>query len=434
MRGLFQRQALPLLLAAGAALLCGGLGFLFLGKVNMDSGSEVQALRDAIAIAGGHHRFGIVSYTHYPNGPAYLLLPFLRYQIIPLFQFRLIPLTVSALAFGFLTWQIYRKTKTWDRRLWGFFALTAFLTQPGFFAWQGGLHEYSYAVSIALISVALGCFERALRPLYFLTGFIAGWIGYDFLFAQMFALVTVRWIFYSGDSRSPLRQVFYRSALDGCSFLSGALLAISSHLLQNYFYFGSWRDTVVDLMEATSIRLGLDLEKSSALHQKSVFTFFIVTANFALQFIYGFSRGGRLRESAGIHGFSNLYTLIPLAVGSLLLLYRTFRLEWQQEESRPRQRLRLQWIYGLGFVGIVLAGFLWVWVMPEHALGHQPFGPRHLLVSVLLVGLAPVLWRREETPAPPLPPLAAGAFWRRIFFYLLPGVPLFIAFVAYRCG
>ena len=94
------------------------LGFRFLHVVGTDRHSETQSVAEAVEMLKGNHSVGIVSYTHYPNGPTYIIYLFLKLGIFDLTLLRLIPLTISALAVGFLFWRTFEWAQTEFMKMW----------------------------------------------------------------------------------------------------------------------------------------------------------------------------------------------------------------------------------------------------------------------------------------------------------------------------
>ena len=66
------------------------------GTIDTDGFSERRFVADARMIAAGAHRFGIVEYTHYPNGPAYALAPAIKLGVRELDSLRIIPIIFSS--------------------------------------------------------------------------------------------------------------------------------------------------------------------------------------------------------------------------------------------------------------------------------------------------------------------------------------------------
>lgn len=408
------------------SLVVWAVGLRTLARIATDPYSERQAVQDAYLISQGQHSFGIVSYAHYPNGPSYILLPFIRLVSENYEKLRLIPLFLSALALGYFFWSCLLCAQSKDMQIWSFVLSLGFLSQPGFYAWQGALHEHSYAMSLTIGLMALASRPKSIsRGFYALFGFVAGWIGYDFVFIHLASFMAVRWTVYNRDQTTPLSTHFFATCLDGVSFFSGFLGAVSLHLIQNCFYFQSVRLAISDLIGASYVRLGLDAEKSRVDRITTPFTPFYYSLNLIIQFLFSFSRGGRLNASAGINGFTNLYTVLPILLTGIVLFVSSLK------NKLPSPRSIKVGLMALAFT--VCGCFLWAWVMPEHYFGHQYFIPRHLLVGVLLVGFFPLLLSDARIVESGDTPSTLKKFMKQASGWGLPGLPLAAAFVYYQC-
>jgi hypothetical protein len=179
-----------------AGLLCVVVSFWIgvasLGKIVPGGPAERESFREAPLIARGDHSYGIVAYTHYPNGPVYILAAMIALGM-SVDEMRMVPIGFAAVSLGFLVWAMVSSATSWTLRAWALFAGVVISVQPGVALWQGALHEHSYALSLALLGIGMSVAVTPGRTwLFWGLGFIAGWIGYDFLPSQVGAIFTAR--------------------------------------------------------------------------------------------------------------------------------------------------------------------------------------------------------------------------------------------------
>ncbi len=78
-----------------AFVLWAGFSRLHIDAPNRAGGKRTH--EDALSISQGKHRFGIVNYTHTPNGSTYILVPFAKAGWKTKEQLRRVPVVISAL-------------------------------------------------------------------------------------------------------------------------------------------------------------------------------------------------------------------------------------------------------------------------------------------------------------------------------------------------
>ena len=118
-----------------------------------NDGEATQTTNEAISIAAGFHRWGLLEYTHHPIGRAYLLLPLVYGGLEPYFID--VPIVVAALCGGLAVWTLLRRAPTWPLRVAVLAMFAALLAQPGYAGWVGNLHQHSYNMSSVLLLVCL---------------------------------------------------------------------------------------------------------------------------------------------------------------------------------------------------------------------------------------------------------------------------------------
>jgi len=257
----WSRVGLPAALVIALCLVSFAAGSMRIGAIKTGRHAENTAVKEALLMAEGQHRYGIVEYTHYPNGPIYALAAMTQLGLSRR-QARLLPIAVSALCAAMLLWVLVAPSGPL-LRTWATLALGTLVLQPGIVDWQGALHEHSYAISTALLAMALSCCLPARHVWVFSgLGFAAGWIGYDFLPAQGLAVFTLRWTYHCALRNLSLGAAFGRATLDALAFASGAAVAILTHLLQLALYFGSLSQAIRDLLGSAAARMGAEAAAS----------------------------------------------------------------------------------------------------------------------------------------------------------------------------
>jgi hypothetical protein len=392
------------------------LGYTRLGRVETDPVSEESAVVDAHQIAQGQQRYGIAKITHYPNGPTYLLA-LLFHDGQDVRQGRVLALAVSAVCLGALLCAALAVGRTPLLQLYGVLAVAAFLAQPGFLDWQGGVHEHSYALSLTLLTIAVGCLlpSQATAALFAL-GFVSGWFGYDFLPGQTVALLIVRWVYYC--QAHPMRPVraAARSVLDVTKLVSGIAVAILTHLAQNTLYFGGLTPAVRDLLGPAAARMNL----STAQAINPEYVEFLrkaggdppprgeLVAALTRAFFLETWSAGRVLLAVGVSAVA----LTAVAAGGKMVRARMGII------AAARQLFVIMVAVVLSYVTSVV----WTAMMPRHAMFHFHFLPRHFLITLALVVVLPACLSRLVPAADRPVPLGAPAL-RELALY---GTPLLL--------
>lgn len=430
----------PVGLALLLALLSFGLGVSNLGVIVTGGPAESQTFREALQLVAGNQRWGIVEYTHYPNGPVYVVSAMMALGISP-HAMRFLPIGVAAMSFGLLFWSLWITARSWSLRVWAALGCLVLALQPGIVLWQGALHEHSYALSLGLATIGLSCVLRpsAAWALYAI-GFTAGWIGYDFLPAQTGAVFTARWLYHGrADDKGqapPLADAFGWAVLDALRFASGAAGAILAHVIQVVLFYGGLEAALRDFVGSAAARLGADAGTINPAYEAHLR---IVGERMAFRPEYSeFSRA-----ALGAEGVRNTRMLAKMAelfftretdrgllltgVGAGLAIAavemaRTFA-RGGGKLSRALPRLLASGAVALA--GTLAASIAWMILVPRHAVFHFHILPRHFFIGCGLLVLLPVAlaWRRPEKE--PGPPGFHPAAWPRVGIHV--AVPLFLA-------
>ncbi len=365
-------------------------GFHFLETRATDPISEQLTIREAKKIALGEHSYGIVEYTHYPNGPQYVMALLMRAGIHESRNLRMAPLIFSALSVGILAFCICISSTTVALMALGLLGIGSVVLQPGVAQWMGALYGHSYSLALCMVGLGISLIPSTPNWTLALVGFLSGWMGYDFTFCLIGSILVGRIISYSSHQQSRVRKAWsaLNSAITGAF---GIALAILGHFIQNAFYFGSSREAFNDLIGSAAARAGLPI--ASKLNPG--YAHFIDAAARSQQK----SPDGQYALSELLHDLCISFTspewtdwkfLLPvislaLVVTGCLLVYVRYRVgSWT-----PAIALIVQSSIEVS-IGLVF-GVLWYVLMPHHARFHFHFIQRLLFVPLLLMWV--VWWR-----------------------------------------
>ena len=403
-RSRWSRTGLPVVLVVALCLVSFAAGTLRIGSIRTGRQAESTAVREARLIAEGQHRYGIVEYTRYPNGPTYALAAMMQLGLSRQ-QARLLPTAVSALCAGMLLWVLVAPSGPL-LRTWATLALAALVLQPGIVDWQGALHEHSYAISTALLAMVLSCCLPARQVWVFSgLGFAAGWIGYDFLPAQGLAIFTLRWIYHCALRDRSLGAAFGRATLDALAFASGAAVAILTHLLQLALFFGSLSQAIRDLLGSAAARMGAE---AAATMNPEYEEFLRRSATRLVGFGAWqgqFSPGRPQMVETIFRDFLTprwIFATSLWAVAAAGVALVAFHLRSAERRARLRAATlrRPLLVLVVALCGTVAAPIAWILLMPRHAFFHLHMLPRHFFVAAALLVVLPVAlsWHRRGEP------------------------------------
>ncbi|MCB4756393.1 MAG: hypothetical protein LHV69_05060 [Elusimicrobia bacterium] len=370
-----------------------------------DFAAEAASVNDADKIFHGMHSFGIVEYTHYPNGSSYILIPFLAMGVPNQWlTLRLIPLITSACAVAIFSFIVLLQASNLGMKIWFIFFTVVLLNQPAFFAWQGALHEFSFFLSITFLLVAISSHQKLFKHgLVWIIGFFSGWLGYDFLPLQFFAIITIRCLIYGNDSHMKLSSLLLMAFYDGFVFLSGVTTAILSHLFQNFLYFSDFDRAVRDLLGSASIRMGIGDPKAHATGFAPSFIGtidpFWILSSMLESFLHGtWSSWGQGVVYDGQVRWSNPTSVI--LVIALSYLFSLLKIaNNNSNEVYLRRVFRSFLLLVIVTFGVVCSSVAWFFLMRNHAATHLIYLPRHFLVGFILIGVIPILFLNNKIRA-----------------------------------
>lgn len=376
-----RRLFIFLLVFIGFSVLAWSRGSALLEAIPTDPGSERQAVDDASLILQGQHKFGIVRYAHYPNGPSYLLLLPMRYGLTTDSSLRVVPLTFSALCFGVMALGIVRYFSNPLLMLVSLLLSASLLWQPGVVGWMGSLHQHSYALALCFAGFGLALIPGTPRWSLIALGFLNGWIGYDFTFAFVSAIITGRWLVHT-RRRVGVRTVLYELAMDLAATCFGVGLAIMTHLIQNAFFFGSLRAAINDLIGSAAARAGMDIAKE--LNQPYVD--FLSAAGASTPYPRPALVSGITREFV-LESWSDM-SLLGWCLQVVVIASATMML-WALVRKTGSLLSYLSLVLSVVVVTVLacVSGITWIMLMPDHARFHFHLLPRHFFVPVFLFGL-----------------------------------------------
>ncbi len=395
-------------ITAAAVLLASlVLGAAFLGSVETGAQAEATTFAEAERMARGDQRFGIVEYTHYPNGPLYLTAAMTAVGL-ERGTMRWLPLLLSSFALGGFAFVLARVSLRRWMLAWVVGGCCILLLQPAYVQWQGAIHEHSYAVTVALLAVVLATLLPAGRSWPFVAlGFVAGWVGYDWLPGQALVLFGARWLVAARDEALPLTQALLHGVLDTLKFTAGASLAILAHTFQLVLYFGDAETALRDLLGSAAARAGAD----GAERLNPEYGAKIRANTQTLAEAYG--AGGDLSRTYVIGQLAGQFANPRWTSPGLLLVAAAAGLAALGTGLAPRLRAGSFRALGVGAFALAIAlasTVAWAFLMPQHGLAHLHMLPRHVLLLVLLgIALPPLLFAREG----PAFEAAGAAAWSR---------------------
>lgn len=367
------------------------MGILAQGRVPKDPHSEAQVMLDAQEIVKGNHKFGIVSYAHFPNGPVYILLPAIRFGIDKKDELRIVPICFSGICLGILCWGLLSASRSWVCVPLALGLVASLLYQPGIVDWMGALHEHSYALALCFGTMGLALMRAVGRKTLFLLSFVCGWIGYDFTFCFLFSLTACRWLLH-GRTANSISSVLRKTLIDCTIAGLGIFAAVVTHVLQNTLALGGLSIALADLMGSAAARAGLDM--AEGLNPEY------------FQKLRWAGDAKPYPRSDLIHDLvmtfilpppwpnSPLWTNTSLAVIEYTILagFLVVGLIWRSvslfKADKPLRLLGYSFfLYFASVLFVPLAAFTWLVLMPNHGRFHFHFIPRHFFVPAVLLAV-----------------------------------------------
>lgn len=414
-------------LAVAFGLAAFVLGYAQLGHIETGTQSESTTLYEGRQMVDGHQRWGIVEYTHYPNGPHYAAAVMIRAGLSE-DGMRIVPLGLAAFAFGILTLAWFGWAGTTGQRAFAIAAATVLLLQPAVLFWMGGIHQHSYAYTMVLLLVGTSVWASAKTTwVLFPLGFVAGWIGYDWLPGQAVTVLVIRWLVLTRNPGTRLADAAAVAMLDTLKFASGVALAVLLHLGQLALYFDSYEVASRDLLGSAAARASVD--GASALNPE--YGRFIEQDTAALERAYSgrpdlamaFGEGFDFADPSPLRLSWVLYHIFfrPLwsHLGLLLLTTAVGLALTIRHAARAPNARRTALVAVLAAAFALSAPLYWVFLMPQHALSHLHMVPRHGLIPFTLLFAIPILLFARAGGDPPTTTLDARAFARSAGLYAL---------------
>lgn len=398
-----RRVLISLTVSAAMFLLALTMGSRSLESRPTDPVSEQLALTEAASIARGAHSYGIVQYTHFPNGPQYVIALLMKAGIQQPKSFRIVPLVFSALCVALLTFAIYFSGTNTLLSTIGVSGIGLMIFQPSFLEWMGCLYGNSYLLALCISGFALGLTLRAPNWLLTIIGVVLGWIGYDFTFCFIGATMTGRLLAISNKDKSMIRTLT-TMLLAGLATGTGVCLAIASHLIQNALHFKSFLIAWNDLMGSAATRAGSQIGatlnpaydqmiQSAMLQQRNASNGTYPRQDLLRDIWMSFSKSEWSNWSLILDSFLALGVVIACIVARAI---------WRG--GHCRQIARQVFICCIGIITAILFSNLWYILMPQHARFHFHFIQRHLFIAVLVswltlwhLGNSILRWEKRET-------------------------------------
>ncbi len=346
-----------------------------------DETSERQALHDANKIAAGDHKLGIVQYTHFPNGPSYILLLPIKMGIKDPRELRVVPVAFSVACLTLLILGLLLHLSNPVVAIVAVSIVTSLLWQPGVLNWMGALHEHAYVLALCFAGLGVALIPGVPRWALFGLAFLTGWMGYDLILGFIFSVLVGRWLVII-RSEDKSRKVAVRFFIDAATTVAGVAAAIASHIAQNAFYFGGIKEAIKDLIGSAAVRAGLEVGRDLtpgyfnniryAMQGKTYPRW-----NLIVDLIKAFLNPEWSRVDLMSYGLQASVGILVVAV-----VWKLFRKALSLKDLR---------IFGGAVVVVtiisVVSGTLWIIVMPDHARFHFHFLPRHFFVPITLFTL-----------------------------------------------
>jgi hypothetical protein len=368
------------------ALFVAYQGTLRVPLYSPDACSDQIAFSEAIALAHGAGRAGIVGITHFPNGHIYLLQPFILAGCTDIVQLRRVPVACIALAAGVWTLVLLRRARHLLLQVLALGATVLLFFQPGLREWHQCLHQQSYVLACVLMLFVMGASLRRARPALLVAGFVCGWLAYDWILLELAAVLVARWCFYCTHPPDTVWRRGRALLLDCAWFGAGVAPAVVLHFVQNAIYFGSVLQAWRDLGGAAATRAGMALgktlnpgyyyEKSMRIGQDPNYSRWMVM--------------GTLWQSLWTRQFTGSSMALFAALSGAYLLWCAL-----VRRALPARAALLE--TSVVAVLVVVLGHLWCLVFPWSAYFHTFLIFRHLFVPFILL-LGGIVW--VATPAP----------------------------------
>lgn len=379
----YTRICVSLIAAATLFVMATQAGTRALEQRPTDEESERLTIREAKKLANGEHSYGIVEYTHYPNGPQYVLTAMMKAGIEEPKALRQAPLMFSALCISLLAFCVSMTGASLALSVIGVMGVSTLLSQPGVAQWMGALYGNSYSLALCFAVLGLCLLPRGSSWAACTLGFLSGWMGYDFTFCFIGAAVVGRLLVVhpAYDVLKITKSVFRVGVFASL----GVFVAIITHLLQNALYFGSVTAAFNDLIGSAAARAGLPVAST-------------LNPGYA-----NYIRSAALAQGKGADGeysrwqvLADLWTSFTTTEWSrpepaVQMVYAVLAINvcillvgWVRTRSL-RFALMPVVVALIGIVSGIVLGVMWFVLMPQHARFHFHFIQRQFFVPLLLV-------------------------------------------------
>lgn len=330
---------------------------------------SVQTVEEATALREGCHNTGLLEYTHHPIGRAYLLTPFIgRFE-----NLEIIPISVAALSGAVALFACLVLPTTRLMKLFAIAMFGALLFQGGFNSWIANLHQHSYNFSATLLLLSACITFRNVAWVLASIAFVSGWIGYDFIFAHIFTILTLRFVYWRSRCGASVVTALREAIGEASVFALVFGFDVLVKLLQNTIYFSSATTAFTDFYGSIQWRNDV-----SCVHFLTNYSSSRTLAIFELTKLY-------------LHTFwsapewsSPFYIVTAAAIGALGLAINSIQLTAEALRSRAKT---------VAIAGLLTSGVLLVWfaLAPSHAGAHGHLFTRIVLVPLLLGGVSVIL-------------------------------------------
>jgi hypothetical protein len=330
-------------------------------------------------------------YTRYPPGPDWMTgLATIIFGKGEIMKYRIFPMAVSVLAMIALLLALQNNLGRMRSLL--FFGLL--VATPMFTYTMHNLHISAYGLSLLYFSWALYLFRAPGLPgwgasvLFFLLGFLQGWVSYDLCFLMTFSPLV---LFFLKQESLSLSVFFNRALLPVLLLGSGFTLAFLLHVVQVVVYMGSWQGAYEELFQALAYR---SIGDSAGLPRGEYWTHEISIDTNRLGLI-----GDYLAEEMprGYYlGFNPSALFLAVGVGTLFF-QRPFAFRVLNYEIR----IQAGWKMSVALFASFLIACLWILFMFQHAFIHTNYIPRHFILPLFTL-LAVFFYSVKGRRAPPL--------------------------------
>lgn len=310
-------------------------------------------------------------YTHYPPGPHWIAgLATKLFGLGHLKEYRLFPIVVGLLATSYFGWELCRYFNV----VLGSIGLVSVAALPMFSTMMHGLSYQGYALSLLLMELGLCLRMRvtgATRVSHLLVlvvlAHLQGWLGFDYCFLVVLAPWVVWLVLY--EPRCPWRTAAMASLVIAAGFCSAHIL----HFAEVSACMRSVNDALLDMLSAAEYRsVGGILDNGAPVGARWPLLMFYLTEGTGSAAQFGAPIG----------------TLTAAGAFATLII-------------RDGQQRSMLVVPMVALLVAMTVSSLWVVTMPQHAMQHVHFIPRHYFLS-FFASLLAVLEALRGVPREPI--------------------------------